>query len=484
MSTAVAAAKDDPVSFYDESEKLGAEITELCGYIYAATFRLLTLIREFDEKNYWGLPGLCSCAHWLNFKCGIGMHAAREKVRVAHALKNLPRISEAFRCGELSYSKVRAMTRIADAGNEDYLMMIARHGTAHHVEKLVSKYSRCKRLQDVENANKQHAKRELHCSFDDDGSMIIRGRLPAEQGALIMKALELAMDRAGTSVGAVARERTVGASSARDEDSDVAAETSEREPFHCARADALAEIAETYLNNQPSEASTADRYQVVVHVTAGTLDRVQTDPPAGASSARDAGSGVPAETSSSNRDNFSHLEDGPHVPAETVRRIACDCSILRLVENEVGEPLSIGRKSRVIPPAIRRALRSRDDGCRFPGCTNTFYIDGHHIEHWANGGETSLANLVQLCRHHHRLVHEGGFDCEKDALGNVQFRNPQQRILGRYELSTPLPDDATIENWMVSRMQDVEIDENTCVPNWMAGDTMDWDLAVGHLFRD
>jgi hypothetical protein len=158
-----------PLSFYDESEKLGAEITELCSYIYAATYRLLTLIREFDEKQYWGLPGLCSCAHWLNFRCGIGMNAAREKVRVAHALKGLPQISEAFRRGQLSYSKVRAMTRIADESNEDYLMMIARHGTAHHVEKLVSKYSRCKRLQDVANANKQHAKRELNCRFDNDG---------------------------------------------------------------------------------------------------------------------------------------------------------------------------------------------------------------------------------------------------------------------------------------------------------------------------
>ncbi|HSD68001.1 MAG TPA: DUF222 domain-containing protein, partial [Woeseiaceae bacterium] len=104
MNTAVAATKVAPVSFYDESEKLGAEITELCSYIHAATYRLLVLIRAFDEKSYWGLPGLCSCAHWLNFKCGIGLHAAREKVRVAHALKNLPQISEAFRRGELSYS--------------------------------------------------------------------------------------------------------------------------------------------------------------------------------------------------------------------------------------------------------------------------------------------------------------------------------------------------------------------------------------------
>ncbi len=480
MNTAIALSPEVPKPFYEESARLGAEITELCSYIYAATWRLLTLIREFDEKQYWGLPGLVSCAHWLNFQCGIGMNAAREKVRVAHALKDLPSISEAFRHGELSYSKVRAMTRIADANNEDYLMMIARHGTAHHVEKLVSKYSRCKRLQDLQNANQQHATRELHCSFDVDGSVIIRGRLPAEQGALIMKALELAMDRAGTSIGAVARARTVGARIAGDthlDASHVTAETSkddDREPFHARRADALAEIAETYLNSEPGEASTADRYQVVVHVTAGTLDRVQTDPPVGARTAGDPISDDPPI--------LSHLDDGPHVTAETSRRIACDASILRLIEDEEGEPLSIGRKSRVIPPAIRRALRARDDGCRFPGCTNTFYIDGHHIEHWADGGETSLGNLVQLCRRHHRLVHEGGFACEKDANGRVTFCNARQQTLGTYVLPTPLPDDATIEDWMVSYMQDIEIDDTTCVPNWMAGDAIDWNLAVGHLF--
>jgi hypothetical protein len=499
VNSAIAVSPEVPNPFYDESEKLGAEITELCSYIYAATYRLLTLIREFDEKDYWGMPGLVSCAHWLNFKCGIGMNAAREKVRVAHALKDLPQISEAFRRGQLSYSKVRAMTRIADASNEDYLMMIAKHGTAHHVEKLVSKYRRCKRLQDVDNANQQHAKRELHCTFDDDGSVIIRGRLPAEQGALIMKALELAMDRAGTSMKAAAAARI--AADARADGSRVTAETSAREPFHCCSADALAEIAETYLNSEPGDASTADRYQVVLHVTAETLESVQTDAAevacnAGSYNARPGNAGSSVANSDSVKpkesvargqtrpdvDINAYLDQGPHVTAETSRRIACDASIVRLIEDEDGEPLSIGRKSRVIPPAMRRALRSRDEGCCFPGCTNTSYIDGHHIEHWADGGETSLDNLVQLCRRHHRLVHEGGFACEKDPNGPVTFRDARHQTLGTYVLPTPLPDDATIEDWMVSHMQDVEIDETTCVPNWMAGDKMDWDLAVGHLF--
>ena len=133
MSTAIALLETSPQSSYSDAEQLGAEITELCSYIYAAESRLLSLIREFDERGYWAQQGLCSCAHWLNLKCGIGMNAAREKLRVAHALAELPKISERFDRGQLSYSKVRAITRIADKGNEDYLLMIADHGTAHHV---------------------------------------------------------------------------------------------------------------------------------------------------------------------------------------------------------------------------------------------------------------------------------------------------------------------------------------------------------------
>ncbi|HSN72278.1 MAG TPA: HNH endonuclease signature motif containing protein, partial [Steroidobacteraceae bacterium] len=232
------------------------------------------------------------------------------------------------------------------------------------------------------------------------------------------------------------------------------------------RADALAGIAESYLNGEPGkpgENATADRYQVVLHVTAETLDSVQTASRDGAAAC--------------------HLDDGPQVTAATARRIACDASIVRLHEDEGGEPLSIGRKSRTVPAAIRRALRARDDGCRFPGCTHRSFLDAHHIEHWADGGETGLDNLVQLCRHHHRLVHEGGFQCGKDADGELRFRDPRERRLNRYVVPTPVPDDAAIEDWMVSHRQDLAIDADTCVPNWLAGDRMDWDLAVGNLFR-
>jgi hypothetical protein len=418
---------------------------------------------------------MASCAHWLNFKCGFGMHTAREKVRVANALTDFPKMSERFEKGELSYSKVRAMTRIATADNEDYLLMIARHGTANDVEKLVSKYSRCKRLQDTQNANEQFKVRDLSCRYDENGSLIISGRLPPEQGALIMKALEMAMESA-------------------EANADVPAGTSESEPFHAQRADALAQIAESYLNAAPTTTKMADRYQVVVHVSPeNLLDTPPGELPAGTSTQahpvevkfdrRYANPNVPAGTRTYSRDpNLSHIENAPHIPAETARRIACDCTRIKLTEDDTGEPLSIGRKSRSIPPAINRALRARDQGCRFPGCTNTQFIDGHHIRHWADGGETSMENLVQLCRKHHRLVHESGFGCERQADGKLVFKDQHGKILAESFRQQPIARDQNAVKWLKRKIPSKEINAETCVPLTRAGERMDWNLAVGHLF--
>ena len=353
----------------DSAERLGAEITELCSHIYAAEHRLLTLIREFDEQEGWSWLGFHTCAHWLNFKCGIDMNAARERVRVAHALGKLPKIDARFATGALSYSKVRAMTRIADESNEDYLLMIARHGTAYHMEKLVSKYRRAKRLQDADVAREQHADRKLDYHYDCDGCLVIKGRFPAEQGALIVKALEMAMEK-----------------------------------------------------------------------------------------------------------DFSN-----DVSAETSRRIACDCSVVGIKEGESGEPLSIGRKTRAIPPAIRRALRIRDGGCRFPGCTHDKFVDGHHIQHWADGGETSLDNLVLLCRHHHHLVHEGGFACEKTKDGEIIFRDQSYEPLPHWSV-LPTIGDQGINEWLDREFFEQGIDADTCTAKGYAGERMDWHMAVGNLF--
>ncbi len=435
---------------YTRSESLGNEITELFGFITAATYDLLVKIRTFDQEGLWKLEGVCSCAHWLNWKCGISMTAGREKVRVANAIGDLPKISEAFRSGEISYSKVRALTRVATPENEDYLLMIAQHGTAHHVETLVRGYRRSEQLNDEDAANKPLNSRSLSYRWDEDGSLLLKGRLPAEVGAMLLKALESAIDNE-------ARE----ASAAKDAGDDW-------EPIEQRRADALAAMAETYLEKGPAKSSSADRYQVMLHVVKGSdlfFREVTPDP------------GCPP---SEKIDPTLLLEDGPHVPAGTSRRICCDTSVSTLVEDDKGEPLSIGRKSRVIPPAMRRALKARDKNCRFPGCTHRYRIDGHHIKHWAKGGETSLDNLVQLCRFHHTLVHDGGFGCEKDAQGDIVFRNPMGRVIDATG-NNPTPLFGEVIANAKEILEDRHIDAQTCVTKWR-GEKMDRDLAVANLW--
>ena len=252
----------------------------------------------------------------------------------------------------------------------------------------------------------RHAARELTFYHDDDGSLVIRARLPAEQGAVVLQALNAAMDaeteaeasNAPTDVTAVT------STEASEAANDVTAVTSaDANRFAQRRADALTAMAETTLRHSAEPLSLAERYQVVVHVSAETLA---------------AGDGDRCE-----------LDRGPRLAPDTARRIACDSSLLTITEDAAGHPLDIGRKTRAVPPAMQRALRARDRGCRFPGCTRHRFVDAHHIRHWANGGETSLDNLVLLCRQHHRLVHEGGFEAERIEDGTIRFTRPDGRVI-------------------------------------------------------
>jgi len=333
-----------------ELEALGERIAELSAYIQAATYRLLVLLREFDERNGYG--DFSSCAHWLHWRTGLTLGAAREKVRVAHALAELPKISAAMEGGEVSYSKVRAMTRVATPANEEYLLMLARDGTASHIEKVVRAWRRVDRLAELENEERRSQSRFLQAYTDEDGMVVVRARLMPEAGAALLKALEAARDHLYE----------------KGKKRDGAAEVYPEQR----RADALGLVAEAALAGGLDPGTRGDRYQVVVHVDEAAL---------------------PAES----EEGGSALEGGSHVSAETSRRLACDAAKVEMRHGANGAILDVGRRTRTIPPALRRALAHRDGGCRFPGCNLTF-CDAHHVEHWADGGETKLDNLVQLCR--------------------------------------------------------------------------------------
>src|SRR5271167_4200712 len=237
-------------------QELEAQITQLAGQLNAANYRWLTLIAEFDRRNGWSDGKLSSCAHWLNFKCGLNLGAARERVRVAHALTGLPKIAASMSRGELSYSKVRALTRVATAPTEDALLMIGLHGTAFHVERLVRGFRRAQEAEELSREVQQQTNRSLNYWFADDGSLVLKARLPAVAGALLIQALDAAIESVP--------EREITA--------DIVEERAIS--FQARRADALTAMAETFLAadaGTSSSSNTADRFQVVVHVDAETL---------------------------------------------------------------------------------------------------------------------------------------------------------------------------------------------------------------------
>jgi Domain of unknown function (DUF222)/HNH endonuclease len=414
-------------------EELEAQITELCGHLNAAQYRWLVLIREFDRRVGWGDGKLASCAHWLNFKCGLNLGAAREKVRVAHALQKLPLIAASMGRGELSYSKVRALTRVACRATERDLLNIALHGTAYHVEKTVRLYRRALQVQELSREASQQESRSVSYYWEEDGSLVLKARLPAVGGALVVKALEAAL--------------------AQVPEHEVCMERSEEWPLsHAARrADALVRMAESALKAGGRDAKSAEHYQVVIHVDAQSL--------------------------SAQAPGRAEVEGGPSLAVETIKRLGCDASVVGVIEDGKGQPLSVGRRTRSIPPAIRRALRARDEsGCQFPGCTYERYLDAHHIEHWAHGGRTELSNLVTLCRWHHRLVHEGGIGVQARPRGGWRFVRtdgqefaPLRRDPRSYYRGTELEE--------AHRAQGLEVTETTAATRWR-GERMDYDLGV------
>jgi hypothetical protein len=351
-------------------------------------------------------------------------------VRTARALEKLPLVSAAMERGELSYSNVRAITRVATPENEYYFVGIALHGTAHHVETLVRAYRRSEE-QELSRERQQQLHREVRYYWDNDGSLVLKARLPANVGALVLKAMESAVPEIPLP------ERT---------------ELGDRPTWSHTGADALAVIFESFLAHGAEAMNGGERHQVVVHVSAETLRT---------------GGGDRCE-----------IEDGPAVAAETARRLACDASVVAIVENEKGEPLSVGRKTRSIPPALQRALNARDKGCRFPGCTHKKYTDAHHIHHWAKGGETKMSNLVTLCRFHHRKVHEGQVIVQALDDGAIRFVQPNgqsfdsdARMFGDWRELPALHERAGIH-----------IDARTAATRWDGG-PMDYGLAMDVLWR-
>ena len=313
-------------------DELESEIVSLHAHLCAEEYQFLVKLREFDLRRGWRSYHFNHCAEWLNMKCGISLSTGREKLRVAKALFFLPHISGAYQNGELSYSKVRAMTRVATEITERELLGYARKATASQVDQ------HCAGLRNVQwkfstpCANRAHDQRSLRVTPTGDGRFLLNGELPEESARLVLKALELCMAQA-------CREEDPSAEDLEDlenpsaegvpvwDSEDPAAQRAAAVKRDQQNADALVDIAQVYLaGGTQRKTSTADHYQVLVHVDETALR------------------GQP------NADSKSDL------PIETVRRLCCDGSVVAVTESKE----SSAAKVRVPAEAPDRANASRD----------------------------------------------------------------------------------------------------------------------------
>jgi 5-methylcytosine-specific restriction endonuclease McrA len=425
-----------------ELDRLGDEIAELSAHLDAATARLLALIREFDARGGWN-TGFRSCAAWLSWRVGLDLGAARERVRVARALGSLPLLAEALARGQLSYAKVRALTRVATPETEARLLAVGRAGTAAHVERIVRGWRSVDRRAEARETVRRHASRALHVRTDEDGMVIVSGRLEPEVGALLTQALAAARE------ALYQRARARGEAAANP--GGVSAETPS---LAQQQADALALLAESALHHLDPGAP-GERYQVVVHVDAQVL----ADP---------------------DQPGQSVLDGGARVSAETSQRLACDASRVVMRHDNTGRLVEIGARTRTIPPALRRALHHRDRSCCFPGCGVRFG-QGHHLRHWAHGGPTTLSNLALLCRRHHRAVHEEGYQVARGPDGTLRFRRPDGRPLPEVPSPAAVPKEPVEALCMVHESQGLCLNARTACAGWL-GERLDvgWAIDVLH----
>src|SRR6478609_7501803 len=393
---------------------LEGRITSMAARLAAETREWLVLVAEFNRRKGWAGWGMRSMAHWLSYSCSVTPGVAREYVRVATALTGLPLLGKAFGEGRLSYSKVRAVTRVADRVDEATLLEQGLVHSAAQLEKVVRGYRKAERP-DRDPA----ARRRARWFFDEDGMLVLSARLTADEGALLVAALE----QARTSVlGEPGTPDEVGLPG---------------------DADALVALANTALAAGPVDSSGDDRHLVVVHADADVLAATTESEPGPAALCR--------------------LEHGPGLTAAAARRLACDAALVAWVSCAVnpGENLRLGRKTRKISAALRRALRLRDGGCQFPGCPRKRFLDAHHVVHWVNGGPTDLGNLLFLCQRHHRAVHDDGFTRHEVAgrPGRWRFHRPD----GTPVPAAPTPEPVSAET--SGRVFDADHDPDSLRPD-------------------
>jgi Domain of unknown function (DUF222) len=381
-------------------DELGKRIVDLAGRIAASTSRFLLLVAQFDAREGYLVFGLASTAQWLTHACGIAHRTAVEHVRVARVLRHYPQLAEEMSAGRLSFSQVRAISRIDQPGEHEHalvedLIAGAQHGTAAQLEVVV------RGLRTVDHNEKDTDQGEyLKQSWTDDSRWQLTARLDAERGALLGAAIDAIMARDG-----------------------------------CSPTDALTRLAEIGLASladakKPSRELRGDeRAAVIIHLQAAQVpprsaERDSKGEPLPRSAERD-----PVQVPSVARP-FARIAGGPGLPDRVVLRLLCEGRIRTVIHDSATNVLDVGRSHRLVTDRQYRALLVRQHGhCAHPGCPNTKNLHAHHRIHWIHGGRTDLANLLLLCERHHVAHHAGEFEIFPDGPRRFRFVSSTGRNL-------------------------------------------------------
>jgi len=386
--------RDESSQGCGDIEVLERDLIVLGGQIAQMTCVFLVKLARLDADAGWQRGGFATAVQWLGWHCAMSATTAREHLRVARALVSLPQITARFGAGRLSYSKVRALSRIATEDTEADLLELADHATAGQLDRFVAGMQRAR---DLGAVNSSHARRRLTYWHDADGIVHLSARLEPEDGAMIIDALQDAQDY----LRATATEES---DTVADEESAPRRSLADALVLICQQSSVGSDEADQGAqSDQPDQARHGGRRsEAMVHATLAQLAQVR--------------------PGSVDTDGFAHphLGLGPALHPETARRLTCDTGVVLHLQagadtfavnpsRQPGRTIDMGRRARLPNAAQIRALWSRDDGCRFPACARTRYIHAHHVIHWAQGGPTQLDNLVLLCGEHHRMLHEGRY---------------------------------------------------------------------------
>ena len=447
-------------------EDVEYELCSLAGQIAAATARFLTLLSDFDTRRGWAGDGIKSCAHWLSWRCGLSLGTARDQVRVAHRLERLPLTAAEFAQGRLSYSKVRAICRVATPATESDLVHAGLHAPAAHLEALVRALTHIGVDDDghdrvVGRGEPDRSLLRAQWRWDDDGCLVMEARLSPEDGAMLLAAAQAT---------AVALHSTSTLDGGGDEPPDpvVNIRGATSGMFSSTVMGELARAALQGLPQMTGAAGQAPGGEIIVHVDADLLTglRTQLEATAGPTAAA-----TPEQHAAPAR---CHLDNGPGIALETIEKMACDGGIRLTTHASDGRTLDVGRRRRRPKWAQLHALMRRDRGCAVPSCGRTRFLHAHHVIYWSRGGPTSMDNLILLCGEHHRLVHDSEsldrFSIERLGRQCFRFRSADGSVI------EPAPH--TRGDVDELRANQVHVEDLAIVPHWY-GESIDTDWFIG-----